>query len=257
MKEKIAKAPWYFEKTGFFGPGYLREYGNYLTKERTAREVEFLEKRLLLKRGNRIFDCPCGHGRHSIELAQRGYLVTGQDISPFFLGMAKKEARRLKVSVHWIKADMRNIQFKEEFDVALCLFSSFGYLESDEEHQKALHQIAKALKRGGKFVLDVINRDRFIRTYREQTRKQLSDGSIILSKHDFHSATGYNMEKRIRIWRNGKQEVVSHFVRMYTLPELILMLRNASLTVKEMHGDFNSNPISLSSSSYIIIAEKF
>jgi SAM-dependent methyltransferase len=247
---------WYREEAGFFGHGYLKEYEHCLTQERTRLEVDFIEKTLPLKHSDKILDCPCGHGRHSIELARRGFEVTGQDINSFFLNKARKDARNSKLSVRWIKGDMRKIKSKAEFDVALCLFSSLGYLENDEEHQKALEQISNALKFGGKFVLDVINRDRFLKNYQERTWKNLSDGSIIVSEHNFDHATGYNFEKRIRIWKNGKREEVSHFVRMYTVPELIRMLSIARLSAKEMYGDFNANPITLHSKRYIIIAEK-
>lgn len=248
--------PWYSDETGFFGPGYLKEYEKYLTEERTEAEVDFLEKTIPLNFGDKILDCPCGHGRHSIELAKRGYKITGQDINATFLRKATKSARHLNLSVRWIKGDMREIRFEEKFDATICLFSSFGYLENDEEHQKTLKQIAKALKRGGRFVLDVINRDRFIITYQKHTCKQLADGSIIVIEHNFDHATGRNFEKRIRIWKNGKREEVSHFVRMFTLPELISMLKKVDLITRETYGDFNTSPITFQSKRYILVAEK-
>jgi SAM-dependent methyltransferase len=256
MEKKKSRTPWYFEETGFFGPGYLKEYESYLTQEKTAKEVDFLEKVFTLKNKTKVFDCPCGYGRHSIELARRGYEVTGQDISALFLNKAKKEAECSGTSIRWVKGDMREIHFEEEFDVALCLFSSLGYLENDEEHQRAINQITKTLKRGGRFVLDVINRDRFIRTYQERTWKKLPDGSIIISEHDFDHTTGRNLEKRIRIWANGKREEVFHFVRMYTIPELTAMFHKAGLTAKEMYGDFDASSITLHSRRYILIAER-
>lgn len=256
MEKKKSRIPWYLEKTGFFGSGYLKEYESYLTQEKTAVEVDFLEKVLTLKNNAKIFDCPCGYGRHSIELARRGYEVTGQDTSALFLNKAKKEAKCSGTSIRWVKGDMREIHFEEEFDVALCLFSSLGYLENDEEHQRVINQITKALKHGGQFVLDVINRDRFIRAYQERTWKQLPDGSIILSEHDFDHTTGRNIERRTRIWANGKRENVSHFVRMYTVPELTSMFHEAGLVSKEMYGDFDASPITFHSKRYIFIAEK-
>ncbi|MCX6761291.1 MAG: class I SAM-dependent methyltransferase [Candidatus Moranbacteria bacterium] len=256
MQNQRGQIPWYDERAGFFGRGYLKEYSNYLTKERTLTEVNFLEKTLQLRCGDKILDCPCGHGRHSIELSRRSYNVTGQDLNSFFIQEAKKEASHLKTAPHWIKGDMREIPFEDEFDVALCLFSSFGYLENDNEDQKFLNQIAIALKENGKFVLDVINRNRFIRLYKKRRWKQLHDGSIVISENNFDQITGRNLEKRVRIWKNGMREEVSHFVRMYTIPELVVMLRTAGFVPYQTFGDYSGEPITFFSKRYIFIAKK-
>lgn len=255
-KKQTSQTPWYSEEAGFFGPGYLKEYGDNLTQERTLAEVDFLEKTLALKKSAKVLDCPCGHGRHSIELARRGYEVTGQDLNGFFLEEAKKAAKRAKVSVRWVKGDMRELSFENEFDVALNLSTAFGYLESDDEDQKALNAVAKALKRGGKFVLDVINRDCIVRTYREKDWQQLSDGTVVITERQFDHATGRNIEKRVRIWKNGKREEFSLPLRMYTVVELTKMLWKAGLTIKEMYGNYNGEPLTFDSKRFILVAEK-
>lgn len=255
-RKRTEEVPWYSEEAGFFGAGYLQEYGSNLTVERIKTEVDFLEKVLGLKRNTNILDCPCGHGRHSIELAHRGYNVTGQDLNAFFLQEAKKSGDLAGVSVRWIHGDMRQIPFEEEFDVALNLFTAFGYLESDEEDQKVLYQIAKVLKTGGRFVLDVINRDHVIRTYREKDWQQLSDGSVVITEKQFDHPTGRNIDRRIRIWNDGRREEFSLFVRMYTVAELASMFRKAGLTLKEMYGNYNAEPLTFDSARYILLAEK-
>ncbi len=255
MKKKSEKS-WYGEKAGFFGPSYFAEYKDILTKEKTIAEVDFIEKTLALRSDMAILDCPCGHGRHSIELARRGYDVTGQDLNSFFLRKAKMAARRDKVSVRWVQGDMREISFEKEFDVALNLFTAFGYLESDEEDQKAICQIAKALRPGGRFFLDVGNRDRVIRTYREKDWRQLSDGSIITSERQFEHATGRNVERRVAIHKDGGREEFLIIVRMYTVVELIAMLRRDGLIVKETYGDYNGEPLTLDSRRYILDCPK-
>jgi SAM-dependent methyltransferase len=255
-KKQTQDVPWYSEEAGFFGPGYLKEYGNNLTAERTKSEVDFLEKVLKLRRDANILDCPCGHGRHLIELARRGYHVTGQDLNSFFLQEAKKGAEDAGVSVRWVQGDMREIPFEKEFDVALNLFTAFGYLENDEEDQKALSQMGKALKPGGSFVLDVINRDNVIRNYREKEWQELSDGSVVITEKQFDHATGRNFDRRVRIWNDGRREEFSLFVRMYTVAELVSMFRKAVLTLKEMYGNYNAEPLTFDSRRYILIAEK-
>jgi cyclopropane fatty-acyl-phospholipid synthase-like methyltransferase len=74
--EGVTTSPWY---VSFFGQEYFDIYGALLSDERTIREVEGIVKLLGLPQGSRILDLACGHGRHAISLAERGYRVTGQD----------------------------------------------------------------------------------------------------------------------------------------------------------------------------------
>jgi Methyltransferase domain len=91
-KGRTTPTSWYTEEGGFFGPGYLREYADLITPERTITEVDFLENILPLDRGVRMLDLACGHGRHTIELARLGYTMTGQDLNALFLEEAARTA---------------------------------------------------------------------------------------------------------------------------------------------------------------------
>ena len=136
-KMKKRKSEWFSEEAGFFGPGYLVEYAGILTSEKTRAEVDFLVKTLCLKKGVKILDLACGHGRHTVELARRGFSMTGQDLNAFFLHEAKKAARRAEAKVRWVKSDIRQIPFQNEFDAVFNLFTAFGYFDSDDDHQKS------------------------------------------------------------------------------------------------------------------------
>src|SRR3972149_5253640 len=133
--------PWYSEEAGLFGEVYLRTFGDLITEEQTQIETNFLETSLKLQPGVKIFDLCCGHGRHSVELAKRGYNVTGQDLNSHFLTVAKESADKAGVNITWIKDDMRNIAFENEFDAVINMFTAFGYLGSDEEDQKVINGV--------------------------------------------------------------------------------------------------------------------
>ena len=92
----MAENPWYRR---FFGQGYLDGYRALLWSERTHREVNFLESTLALPPGSSILDLCCGHGRHLLEMASRGYRMTGLDLDPLFLKLAAEEAARRGVQV--------------------------------------------------------------------------------------------------------------------------------------------------------------
>lgn len=255
MNEKQI-VPWYTEEGGFFGSEYFEEYADVLTPEKTKTEVDFLEKELKLKKGAKILDLACGHGRHTVELAKRGYVMIGQDINSFFLKDAKKSAKKAGVEVRWIKGDMRQIPFENEFDVVINLFTAFGYLESDEEDQEVLHQVTEALCPNGRFVIDIVNRERIMRIYGKKDWRKLTDGTIIITERNFDLITGRNQEKRIRIHKNGKRQVSNMAIRMYTLPELISMCKKAGLRFVSVYGDYNGEVPTLDSKRCILITKK-
>ncbi|MEK9166209.1 MAG: hypothetical protein AAB846_00570, partial [Patescibacteria group bacterium] len=98
--------------------------------------------------------------------------------------------------------------------------------------------------------------DHIVRTYRDKDWQQLSDGSVVATERQFDHATGRNLEKRVRMWKNGKREEFSLFLRMYTVVELAAMFRKAGLTLKEMYGSYNADPLTFDLKRYILIAEK-
>src|SRR5258708_22021104 len=111
---------------GWFGPGYLALYDEYLA-ERTPVEIDQLEALLALRPPLRILDLPCGQGRHAIELARRGYDVTGVDLSPFLLKIAEERAWADGLRARWLTGDIRQPIPCERLDVVLHLFTSLRY----------------------------------------------------------------------------------------------------------------------------------
>lgn len=247
---------WYNEEAGFFGVGYLDAYAHVLTPERTEAEVNFITKVFSLPRGSKILDLACGHGRHTIALARRGYRMTGQDINAFFLKKAKRAAKRARVEVRWVQSDMREIPFEEEFAGIVNLFTSFGYLESDAEDQKVINEVGGALRPRGKFVLDVINREWRVRNFRERDWQELSNGSVIITERRFDFASGRNYERKVWMENNGKRKEVKVMVRLYTLAELVEMCEHAGLRFKEVYGNYAGEPLNFDSRRCILITEK-
>jgi SAM-dependent methyltransferase len=257
MRKKIIKnEPWYSKKGGLFGPEYFSQYEDILTRERTEKEVEFLIKTLKIKKRSKILDIPCGYGRHSVEFAKKGFLVTGQDLNSFFLAKAKQFAKKEKVDIRWVKADMRKIPFENEFDFAFNLYTSFGYLENDKEDAIMLKAINKSLRSGGLFVLDILNRERILRSYQSRDWTELKDGSLLLFGREFDYVEGRTYEKRIRISKSGKRKEIKLILRIYTLTEIIKMLKSAGFEYGSIYGDYEGREYNSDSSRCIIIAKK-
>ena len=164
-----------------------------------------MEKALQLKPGSKIFDLPCGHGRHSVELAKRGYKVVGQDLNGWFLKVAKQVAKKEKVKIDFIQQDMRRVDFRNEFDAALNLYTSFGYFDDWHHDELVLNNIAGALKKGGLFLIDIINRERILKEFKPRRWENVDDNLILYElKHDL--LTGCNYDKRTRIYPDGRRE---------------------------------------------------
>lgn len=247
--------PWYMEEAGYFGADFLDMYASNITQDWTKRVVDFLEKSLCLKPGMKVLDLACGHGRHTIEFARRGYNMTGQDINSYFLEIAKQSAEQAGVNIHWVQQDIRNIPFENEFDMVLNV-SAFGYLENDEEDQKIVNQVAKALKPKGKFVIDIINREAIIRFYKEKDWYELSDGTKILLERKFDLMSGHNKEKLIKISKDNQEEVLFVITRQYTLVELINMCKRSGLSFVNVYGDYNADELVINSKRCILVSKK-
>ena len=166
---------WY--KT-FYDEHYLKEYASGFTPERAQREVGFVNRTLNLPEGARILDLCCGHGRHTVELAAAGYSMVGQDLSATFLDLAKDAAAARDLQIQFVRADMREIPFEAEFDAVINMFTAFGYFD-DAENQKVLDAVARALKPGGKLLIDLLNTLRIIRDFLPQSWDELPDGTVV------------------------------------------------------------------------------
>jgi len=124
-----------------------------ITPEQTRADADFLQKHLAADPNSRVLDVPCGNGRLSIELAQRGYRLTGIDIASEFIEEARTESARHSLQIEWFNRDMRDIAERREFDGAFCFGNSFGYLD-DDANEQFLRTVARSLKAGARFIID-------------------------------------------------------------------------------------------------------
>ena len=245
--------PWY---VAFFGEDYLRIYEPLLPPERTERETALIVERLDLPPGSKILDLCCGHGRHSVLLAERGYQVTRQDLSQVFLDRAKANAEKAGVEVRWIQEDMRYIPFEDEFDAVINIFTAFAYLESQAEDQKVLDQVFKALKPGGLFLMETINRDAFMRRFMPYSISHHEDGLIVLEERHFNLLTSRMEVQVTMIQPDGTRSLHGHAMRFYTLTELADMLAAAGLQLAAYHGGLDGSELTLDSHRLVLLGRR-
>lgn len=145
---------WYEELFENYGETYDREA---FTKG-TIGEVDFIEEEIGRDKTKRILDLGCGTGRHAIELAKRGYKVTGLDFSESQLERARGKAAEAGVEVEFVRGDARDFRFEDPFDCVLMICEgAFPLMETDEMNFRILENIARALKPGGKLIFTTLS----------------------------------------------------------------------------------------------------
>jgi len=137
---------------------YGAKYDSEIFTQGTICECDFIEKEINFNKSLKILDLGCGTGRHSIELAKRGYNLTGVDLSVSQLDRAKQKAMEQNVNINFIQADARELNFTNEFDLLIMLCEgSFPLMETDEMNFNILKNASNALKSDGKIIFTTLN----------------------------------------------------------------------------------------------------
>jgi SAM-dependent methyltransferase len=245
-KEKI----WWRD---FFDENYREFYQNL--EPLTKKEVDLVVRLLDLKPGAKVLDLCCGYGRHCVEMAQRGYRVTGYDLSKFFISKARKTTRELGLKIDFLEGDMRMLPFKNEFDAVINMFTSFGFFEKEEDDLKVLKGVSKALKPNGAFFLDTINREALVRNFRPKHWMKRK-GFVMLEEGFLDLFLGRWESTRTLIFEDDRRRNYSISLRAYCLVEFINLLKQARLALEGVYGDFDSNQYTIDSPRMIVVARK-
>lgn len=137
---------------------YAKKYDKECFVQGTLGECDFIEQEINHDKSLKIIDIGCGTGRHSIELAKRGYKITGIDLSESQLKRAREKAKEQQAGVDFQKHDARNLPFEGEFDLAIMLCEGgFSLMETDEMNFEILKNATKALKENGKLIFTTLN----------------------------------------------------------------------------------------------------
>lgn len=250
-KDQISDEQAWYER--WFGREYLELYAHRNQAE-AKNDIDAIEKLLNLKDHQPVLDLACGSGRHSIELAARGYSVTGIDLSSELLEQARTDAQKAGLEIPFTRCDMREHPYHGEFGTVLNMFTSFGYFEDDAENQRIMAAIARALRPGGVFLIDYINRDHVLSALVPEDSKQIN-GKQVVQQRRFNQKT-QRLEKTIIIENDAGQRRFTESVRLYRKDEMLQMAVSAGLAVSGTHGSLNGEAHQASSPRLILTGGK-
>lgn len=229
-----------------------------ITDELTRAEADFIQKQLQLSANARVLDVPCGNGRLAIELARRGFKLTGIDIAGEFITEARSKANADGVSIEWHQRDMRDLpgsgKSSGEFDGAFCFGNSFGYLD-DQANADFLRSLSQTLKPGGRFILDAPAVAECMLPTFQPTRSMEIAGITVSIEHryDHEQAIMFN---DFTFRRDGIEEKRPSTQRIYTYRELTELLKNAELEVVSAYASLEEEPFQLGAHRLLLVTAK-
>ena len=238
-----------------FNDDYLRTMEK-ITDAQIGKEVDFIETSLGLERGGTMLDLACGTGRQAIELARRGYEVVAFDLSLQMLARAGDEAQERDVKLNFVQGDMRDMAFEAQFDGVYCWNTAFGYFD-EEKNAHVIDRVHRALKAGGLFLLDVINRDFIVRQSPSLAWFE-GDGCVCMDEMTVDFITSRMKVKRTLMLDDGRSRETEYSMRIYSLHELGKLLHEHGFKVTEVSGRASTPGVFFGNESprTIILAEK-
>lgn len=227
----------------FFDADYLHLWGAAEDTVQTARQAEGIWELLALREGSRVLDAPCGYGRLSLRIAQKGATVLGVDQSQELLARAESlrgdlPGSRLKYRRH----DLREPIDESGFDAAFNIFSSIGY-GTEKDDLGVFTTLATALRRGGRLLLETAHRDSVAAKFSRGAKpaQRLADGTLVIEEPVFDPLSGRVSTTWYWSGPSG-QGHKSASLRIYTATELIQMLESCGFRFVSAHDGCSKEP---------------
>lgn len=248
---KPIKDKWY---ENFFKGLNCEIWEKAISQEWTFKEVDFLINELDLVNNSRILDIPCGFGRHSVELAKRGYDVTGIDISETFIQSFKEKIDYEKLSIEVILGDILFIELNRNYSGAICMGNSFGYF-TFEKMRAFVSKIASNLYKGSKFIINSAMLAESILPNFPQKKSFVVEGITMDITNDYNIEDSYMLSQIVYTKGKIKEEYVfKHYV--YTLGEVKRLLKEFNLKIIGTYNSLEKHEYKLGDQQIFIVSEK-
>ena len=217
-------------------------------------QVDQLIALLKIEPGAKVLDLCCGVGRHSLELARRGFQITTVDRTTKYLNQAEATAKKEKLHIEFIQEDMRKFCRVNSFDAVINVFTSFGYFENQIDDKKVVKNVYRSLNPGGIFLLELMGKEILARIFLDRNRHE-ENGIIVLEERKLSQNWGW-IENRWIILKNGKKYELNLAHRVYSAVELIGLLKECGFKKVEAYGDLAGSPYDQHAKRLVVKAYK-
>jgi SAM-dependent methyltransferase len=223
--------------------------------EETNRvDADKIEGALRLAPGSTILDVPCGEGRIALELAGRGYGVTGVDASSHFVAEARRRAAERGVSSRFEEGDIRELPFESEFDAAINFGGSFGYFD-DAGNDRVAASACRALRPGGRYLIDTVTSETIFPDFRKLLWYEAGD-VLVLVNNRYDADAGRIEADWMMVGPDGTRELQHSSMRIYSFAELQALVRTAGFDHVEGFDTDALEPFHLGASRLFLVATK-
>jgi SAM-dependent methyltransferase len=222
---------------------------------KSAREeVEQVISLMDMQPGSSICDLACGVGRHSLELARRGFRVTGVDRTELYLRQAREAAAAEGLDIEFVKGDMRNFRRHDSFDAVTSLFTSFGYFEEASDNERVLANVCASLKSNGKLLLEMVGKEVVARIFRPRDWRE--EGGVTIMEEREVAEHWSRIENRWILLSDAKRSEYQFSHWLYSAAELCDMLRRCGFCVVEVYGNLSGSPYDHKAERLVVLARR-
>ena len=238
-------------KDWFDSDFYLKVYSH--RNDADARKLlEFILANISLPKRAKVLDSSCGNGRHSILLAQKGFDVTGFDLSLNLLKQANVAKEKFNLPIKLIRADIRTFHVKEKFDLIVNLFTSFGYFVSDEENFAFFYNAFGMMESGSYFIFDYLNPKFLQKNLVGSDSQKIGESTIMQSRR----IRDNRIEKEIIVNKLNETYKFQESVKLYPKDFLTEKLMKIGFSIINTSGDYDGNNFNEMNSPRIILIMK-
>ena len=202
-----------------------------------------------------VLDLCCGPGRHSVAFAKAGFAVTGVDRTKYLLDKARSYSTAEGVDVEWVQDDMRSFVREKSFDLAVNLYTSFGYFDTHEDNIKVLNNVLVSLKSGGMFILDVMGKEVLARIFEATGSSDLEGGGVLFQRRRAIDDWS-RMENEWTLLADGNATSFHFRHWIYSGRELREMLEECGFDSVSLYGDLDWTSYGPAAQRLVAVARK-
>lgn len=246
------KQNWYEDKNFWKGVEQIIFNRNIMAS--ADQEIKQVIKLSGMRKGSRVLDLCCGVGRHSIELARRGFNVVGVDLTEQYINTARKQAIAEGLNIQFIRDDMKRFCQLDYFDAVINMYTAFGYFENPADDRRVINNVYYSLRKGGKLLIQTMSKEILARIFQPRNWHR-ENGKIVLEERKLTNSWAW-INNTWTIFDKNKRYEYKFGHRLYSAAELTCLLRDCGFDSVKIYGDFDGCDYDQNAKRLIAVAKK-